>query len=102
MEISARCAAVFPVANVSGAGGCIHPGPEETRIAHIASRSEYWSRTDLYLEFACILNLFRLSRVLLLMSLLVLLLLLMLLLLPVLLLVVLLLVAVLLLGPSWG
>ena len=85
--------------------------PEETRIAHIASRSESLSRTDLYLEFACILNLFRLSRVLLLMSLLVLLLLLMLLLLLLVLVLVLLLVlllgvrllvVVLQLGPSLG
>ena len=40
MEISASYAAMFPVVNVSGAGGCIHLGPEEIRVTRIAFRSE--------------------------------------------------------------
>ena len=34
IEIRARYDAVFPVINVSSAGGCIHPGPEETRSTY--------------------------------------------------------------------
>ena len=34
IEGSARYDAVFPVINVSSAGVCIHPGPEETRTTY--------------------------------------------------------------------
>ena len=40
MEISASYAAMFPVVNVSGAGGCVLLDPEETRVTRIAFRIE--------------------------------------------------------------
>ena len=32
MKISASCASMFPVVNVSGVGGCVRLGPEEIRV----------------------------------------------------------------------